>query len=135
MPEEVPFFHSFWRTRIVVLSAFGLVGIGTIFGAGSVYFFYLRRKFKDILHIQTNLDTEIENLKTDVQRLSDAIENKNSQTSAGSKHSNSSLKGGRKNWLGASGGTRMVRFKDGYETADDEEYVTASSESEGDDET
>lgn len=115
--------QNFWRSRAVLMSAFGLVGVGAVVGAGSVYLFYFKKKFEDLFQLQSVLRMEVQNLRKDVDKFS---QNGGPGTSAGEVAAGERRSAG---GLRRSSIKRTVRFRDGYETADDDEYVTASSDS------
>ncbi|CAL8125473.1 unnamed protein product [Orchesella dallaii] len=117
--------HGVWRNRVVLLSAFGLVGVGAVIGAGSVYLFYIRNKLQDLFQIQSTLSSQVQHLKKEVDKVNQSLVATPNGTPGGSSTSI------RKSSLVLEKRTpkRSVRFRDGYETADEDEYVTASSES------
>ncbi len=129
-------FQSVWRSRVVLLSAFGLVGVGAVIGASSVYLFYFKKKLDDLFQIQSVLHVEVQNLRKDVDKFNQA-----NGAAGGSDHGaggDDFLSVGRRSIGGltrkiSNSKGRSVRFKDGYETADEDEYVTASSDSDGED--
>lgn len=131
-------FQSVWRSRVVLLSAFGLVGVGAVIGAGSVYLFYFKKKLDDLFQIQSVLHVEVQNLRKDVDKFNQGAGQSNG-AAGGSDFGAAGddfLSVGRRSIGGLARKTsnsnkRSVRFKDGYETADEDEYVTASSDSEG----
>ncbi|ODM96731.1 Regulator of microtubule dynamics protein 2 [Orchesella cincta] len=114
--------HSVWRNRVVLLSAFGLVGVGAVIGAGSVYLFYIRNKLQDLFQIQSTLSSQVQHLKKEVDKVNQTLTTPNGTPGGSSTavRKSSILRGPSK---------RTVRFRDGYETADEDEYVTASSDS------
>jgi hypothetical protein len=92
-----------WQRRSIVLSAFGLVGVGVIIGAGSVYILYIKQKLEEHLHVQSAVIQEIQNEVTEL-RSSITLLSENSGTTP-------SKKGLKKS-----------------ESADDDEYVTADED-------
>jgi hypothetical protein len=109
-----------WGKRTVILAAFGLVGAGAVLGAGSVYFVYIKRRIEEHFALQSTITNEIHQLKEDVKLIKTSILVADSDLPKSGKPSKSSLKETRKS----------VKFANGYETAEEEQFVTASSESE-----
>jgi len=65
-----------WERRSIVLSAFGLVGFGAVVGAGTIYWFFVRRKVEAIFQIQSviihELQKDVDNLKQSVASIKDS---------------------------------------------------------------
>ena len=120
--------QSVWSRRVTLLSGISLVGVGAVIGAGSVYFFYIRRKLEDIFQIQASLSSQVQSLKREVDNLNESLSltpsKGNSSINKGANNRVSSFASSKGN---SSKPKRTVRFSNGYETADDDEYVTASS--------
>lgn len=96
-----------WGKRTVLFAALGLVGVGAIVGGASVYFFYIRHKIEEhFLALETNITSELHQLKQRVGQLKSAIDGAGPSSIALLRNPSS-------------------RFPvNGYETGD--EYVTAS---------
>lgn len=141
--------NDFWKNKSLIVATFGLVGAGAAIGAGSVYIFYLRSRLDRIFKIQTSLTIQLQTLRKELDKVNQHFDQNN--RTVPSEDETLTLNRDSKNLiydvndialLNTSKptvtmkernisclGRRTVRFRDGYETADDEEYVTASSDS------
>jgi len=112
-----------WGKRAVILGALGVVGVGVLVGAGSVYILYLKRKFEEQFNIHATLTEELKQLREDMKLMA----SKSSIFQASdSNYRALKYKSALKD---SNNGGKRVTFYDGYETADDDMYITASSES------
>lgn len=99
-------------TGVITATTLGLGLVGTVY-------YFLSRKFAKIFAFQRSIRVELEDLREEIRQLKSA-QNSNPvvkaqiATTTATKVLKSSLK-------------KNVKFAGGYDTADDEEYVTASS--------
>jgi hypothetical protein len=99
------------KVRTVLLATavgVGLIGIGSILGGTTIYYFFIRSNFQDIFTAQRSFTLELQGLRREINQM-----RANADGPPG-RVLKRSLK-------------RQVKFAGGYETADDEEFVTASS--------
>lgn len=98
------------------------VGIGTLLGGSTVYYLFIRQKLDSIFAFQRNVRIELETLRAEIRQLKSGNNSKNSASNSHKPGQGQPLKSSLKE-------KRTVKFanSNGYETADEEEYVTASS--------
>jgi hypothetical protein len=114
------------QRRTMSLSTITTLGVGVCFGSiigGSfVWYFFIRRKLASIFAFQRSIQLEVEGLRTEIRQLKSSSQLNYSKSKSQREQSAPGLKSALKLKE-----KRTVKFANGYDTADEDDFVTASS--------